>query len=219
MKSSLIGPVVVLGLFTGAITTQAATILADYPFTGSSLASTDASANWDTTALGSGGGVPLAFDNSVGNPAPSLALSMGNINDGTFLDDDYYVLTITPDAGWSIDFTSFSFDINKISGGANVDARLYSSIGGFTAGQELGTFSASATNSWYSPSFDISSLPSVSTATEFRLYLLTTGTFGANQIKLDNLQIEGTPGQIPEPASMVMLGLGLLGLITRRRPG
>jgi len=190
---------------------DAATI-AEYGFTSNSLASSDTETNSDATSLASGGGVPEAFDGSEGQPAPSLALSMGDINDGTLLDSDYYTFTITPDAGFEIDFTQFSIDINKLSGGADVFARLYSSIDTFSS--EIGNASVSPQGEWNTYNIDLAALPTVSTPTEFRVYLETSGTFDPNGIRLDNLVTTGEV--IPEPGSLALMALGGL-LIARRR--
>ena len=67
----------------------------------------------------------------MGDIATNLA---GAISDG-----DYYTFTVTPDAGATVTFTSFSFDINKISGGADVTGTVFSSIDGFTSADAIGS--------------------------------------------------------------------------------
>jgi hypothetical protein len=183
--------------------------VASFEFTGNSLASNDAGTSWTTTSLASGGGVPETFDGAEGQPAPSLGLSMGDINDGTLLDDDYYTFTITP--GASLQFESFSIDINKISGGADVFARLYSDIDGF--GSEIGNAQVSPTDEWNTYSIDLSGLAAQTTPTEFRVYLETGGTFGPNPIKLDNITVTA----VPEPSLAALCSLGLFGFLRRRR--
>lgn len=210
-----------LGLAAGALAFYAAApasaaTIASYDFTANSLASSDAEANSTASDLSSGGGVPLAFDGVNGQPAPSIGLTMGDINDGTLLDDDYYEFTITPGALTSIDYTSFDIDINKISGGADVQARLYSDIDGF--GSEIGNAIVSVQNAWNTYNIDLSGLATQTSATTFRLYLRTTGTFGPNQIKLDNINVTGDVLVVPEPGSLALLALGGL-LIARRRRG
>jgi len=198
-----------------AATSVQALVIAEYSFDEDSFASSDAGTNWTTTDLGSGGGVPLATDDTEGQPAPSLAFEMGDINDGTFLDDDYYTFTVTPSS--SLDFTTFTFDINKISGGADVEYQLFSSVDGFTAGNELGSGAISDTDTWLNESTDVSSLTAVSSTTEFRLYFFTTGTFGPNQIKVDNITLSA----VPEPSAFALLAgcFGLTWVMLRRRAG
>lgn len=189
-------------------------MIANFNFSGGSFASSDASTDWTTTTLGTGGGVPLATDAVVGNPAPSLALSMGDINDGTFLDNDYYKFIVTPNPTMVLDYTQFSFDINKISGGAAVNYLVFSSIDGFTLSNELSSGAITATNSFSTESFSVSSLSSVTTATEFRIYLDTVGSFGANPIRIDNINLTGTV--VPEPSAALLSGIGMLLLLRRR---
>lgn len=188
---------------TWDFTTTAAALLADYEFTDSDLTSSDASTSWTTTDLSSGGGIPVGYDGSLGQPAPSLTLVMGNINDGTLLDNDYYSFTIAPADGYEINFIQFSFDIYKVSGGADVDGWLFSDVDGFTAGNEIGSGTISATTSWETKTISLSGLPTVTTAVEFRLYLDTGGTFASNQIKLDNLQVTGAANPLPPSGTVI----------------
>ena len=211
-NTSLVATMGTLAFAVGSV--NAAVTLADFEFD-SDLTSSDASTSWTTTNLSSGGGVPTGFDGSLGQPAPSLALTMGDINDGTLLDDDYYSFSITPGASAELDFTQFTFDIYKVSGGASVTGRLYSSIDAFTA--ELGNGTISALTTWETKTIDLSGLAPVTAATEFRLYLETGGTFGPNGVKLDNLTLDGDVTVVPEPSTTALLGLGGLALILRRR--
>lgn len=210
---------VVLGLatvFAVCNVGTAAVILADYNFDSNSLASADTDIQTTATDLGSGGGVPIdTFDGSDGLLAPSLKLTMGHVNDGTFLDDDYYTFTIEAD-GSTIDFTALDLNFKKQSGGASVELRVYSSIGGFTAGNELGTASFSSFD-WESMNVDLSGLTGVTADTEFRVYLQTGGTFGPNQLNLDNITVQGDIAAVPEPASLAAGLMGLTFFAARRR--
>ena len=130
---------------------------------------------------------------------------------------NFLILITTRSPTVSIDFDTFSFDINKISGGADVDYQVFSSVDGFTAGNELGSGAISTENAWSTESFDVSSLSAVTTATEFRLYFQTAGTFDPNPIKVDNITLTGTAAPIPEPSGALLGGLVLLVLSCRRR--
>ena len=93
MKKIRLSPLSSIAALAISVGSANAGTIASFEFTGGSLASSDPSTNWTTTDLGTGGGVPLATDGDVGQPAPSLSFSMGDINDGKFLDTDYYTFT------------------------------------------------------------------------------------------------------------------------------
>lgn len=194
---------------------SAATTIADFQFN-NNLNSSDPGTSWTTTVLSSGGGVPTTLDGSEGQPAPALALTMGNINDPNFIDTDFYQFAVTPTV--DIDLTSFSLDINKKSGGADVDFQLYSSED-FSAGSTLlGSGSISAQDTWTTFPIDLTG-NTLTTETAFRVYLFTTGTFGPNEIKLDNLVLIGDPAlaAIPEPSTALCGILGLFLALRRKR--
>ncbi len=205
-----------------------ADILAEYKFPGTSLTSNDASTTWETSDISAGAGVPMTVSGTEGNPAPGIEITFNDFNYAnlgiSLANDAYYSFTVTPDASTQLDFTNLSFDMYKSSGaGATISVTVFSSVDGFAeTGDAIGSgtlVGASESAAFFSRSVALSSLPTVTTATEFRLYLDDGGaTNNGNDFRLDNIVLNGAGAVIPEPASIaLMIQFGLLLLIARRR--
>lgn len=204
-----------------------ADIIAQYAFDASSPASSDASTHWDTSDVSNGPGVPLTLSGAQGNPAPGIQITFGDFDNGdlngALLAGDYYAFDITPDPGARLTLTTFTFDIWKTaSAGATVSATLFSSVAGFASagdaignGQLVGTGQAGA---FFNRSIDVSGLLEITGLTSFRLYLDDgNATNNANNLRLDNLVLNGTVQVVPEPSSLILAGLGFCALFLRRR--
>ncbi|PXA04878.1 hypothetical protein DDZ13_02630 [Coraliomargarita sinensis] len=202
---------------------QAQTIVAEYTFSSNSFASSDADTNStasDITFPGISGetaGVSLqpGIDGSVGQLAPAYVFYMGNINDqgddDVAGDTDAAEFSVTPSS--SLDFTSFSFDFQKNSGGADIEIDLFWSVDSYATA--IDSYTISDTGSWGSFSTDLSSLANQATTTTFRLQFFTTGGSPGNELYLDNVELQA----VPEPSAFALLAgcLGLTWIMVRRR--
>jgi hypothetical protein len=127
--------------------------------------------------------------------------------------DEYISWFVQADAGFALSVTNIRFDFERTSTGIS-NWVVQSSFDGFTANLFA---SNDMNNLTVSPSFGVSLAGSNSV--EFRLYGWNAGG-GAGVARLrtltgEDLEIQGTV--IPEPGTMAMMGLGLLGLAYLRR--
>lgn len=220
-RQSVITALCALGLGPAA----SATVIASYGFDGSSFGSSAAVTGAPASDLTNGAGVPLTLNGSQGLPAPSLEFSFGTVGANlsqSVAEDDYYSFTITPVSA-EVTYNTFDFDFFKTANaGANVQAVLFSSVDGFTVGDELGVGQLSGSGdsgSFQFRSISLASLPAdLTTPVEFRLYIHDSGASNQNNVfRLDNLSLDATVTIIPEPTSGLLVLLGLPLLAMRRR--
>lgn len=168
----------------------------------------------NSTVLSLGAGItPSGTANTFGGTTWSAADYAGAVSS-----NDYISWFLQADAGYSITVTNISFGFQRSATGPS-NMVLQSSFDGFSAN----LFSSNGiTGLSFSPDFGLSLAGSNSI--EFRIYAF----FGANpstglarhQNGVGNdISIEGTVA-IPEPGTMALMGIGLLGLgILRRKVG
>ena len=206
-----------------------AAIIAEYNFNSSNLLSSDSESNTTAGSISSGagilGGTDLSTNRGNGGTA-AIYIKYSDLypqNSGVktladaITDELYYSFTVTPDAGQSIDFTTFTAYIDKNGGGAIFGYYLLSSIDGFTTSDVIDSDEGHGTNI-RNINLDVSSLTGVTTATEFRLYIRTDNfTNGSNDFDFDDVVLNGTVTAIPEPSALALFGLGGLMLLRRRR--
>lgn len=169
---------------------SSATLLADYGFDGSTLASLDSDANSIASDIADGGGLGIAYETRTGrgDPVPCIRWTVGDMNDGTLLDDDYLSFTITPESGYSLDFSKVLFTF-KFPASSSV-VSVYTSVDGFT-GDAVATYNSPG-GEIPIVALDISSMAPATGAVEFRLYFDTVATFGGAELWIDNVQLSGT---------------------------
>lgn len=138
--------------------------------------------------------------------------------------NDYIQFVVTPDALFGFDVTEFVFTWDRSSTGPSSVA-LRSSADNFAAdlGSVTGMISGGAATTT-DRTIAISGLTGLTSATTFRLYgfgaTATGGTGGFDTTTGDtvpNVQLNGEVYAIPEPSRAILLGLGSIGLIFRRR--
>ncbi len=220
-------------LSTAALAPAAdAAVIAQYTFLGNSYASSDLDVNSaagtftenlpGNSALG-GGGIAASTHGiyqDVGNPAPEFFIKPGNISEITnealsVSTGTYLHFTVTPSSGYTLDLTSFSFDLRSGLGYA-----LRTSADGFasTVGSAgVGT----ATYTTNSISLSAAAFQDLSEIT-LRLYVWNptgnTATGNGSRYSLDNFIVEGeTLAAVPEPATIGLLGAAGALLLGRKR--
>ncbi len=203
--------------------------LAVYDFTGGSFASQDVELNTiagalDASSIGTSALESPGFGNPFDNP--SLVFIGNEYNDGFGVNNDYLSFTVTPGAGFQITFDQLSLGhYNTTNAGAT--AYIFSSIDGFASTSDsVGSFffpdgnggSPDPDNTGEISLTGLTGFSNVITATEFRVYLDTTASFGTGDTYTDNIILTGTVSAVPEPSTYALLsGMIVLGWVMVRR--
>ena len=202
-----------------------ADVLVSFTFDGSVRSSFDTDPNSTPSDLADGAGWTSAIDSGRGNAAPSISVSAdqtGTSQTNSIAGNDYYSFTITPAGGFSMSFTSLSFDYsNYTNAGPFVAENFFvrSSVDGFAANLAPAV-SVDAANAGAFQHTDISlsgaSFQALPGAVEFRIYIYDGSTSADKGALLDNIVLNGVTA-IPEPATYMLFGLGLLACAQRFR--
>ena len=175
---------VALLLFGFVLITQAQT--ATYSFTGSeptSLAVTsNSSANITFGNFSRGSGI-------TANAASGIFQSTGWTT-GTVIDvDDYYEVTVTPDPGWELGFTSSGivFDVTSATTGPN-DIEVRSSLDNYATRIGSGfTGIRNGTTTGNTVDLSAGTYQNLTSAITFRFYAFNDGSAGLDDLSIDNV--------------------------------
>ena len=197
-------PIICLSMLFFVAQTNAA-VLALYPFTSSSLASTDVDANSTASAFTAGPGIGTQYNFSAPMQAGNTTSGAHSIQAGAGIAGsgfdgwdaglnatEYFSFSVTLDPGYRLHLTQLDFFTSKNNNGANV-WEVRSSIDGFSSTLGSGTpivQGSPVSGSWTvaSSSFDLQSYSAV----EFRIYGYTGGTgTGSGNWRLDDVMLTG----------------------------
>jgi hypothetical protein len=221
-----------------------AAVIASYDFTGGSEMATtfDANVTAGDVTLGAGlTGGDAGFSSFGGH---TNAFARTTVTFGSGVDypnftsakaaDDYFTVTITPDAGYVMNLTTFSFDYGYtatdtftnvsnslrayVTTSADNHANFFNgNTDGFTT---ITNPTANSVNYPNLKSLDLSggSFQNIASSFEFRIYL--GDSYDVNNLihRIDDVVLNGeVVAVVPEPSSTALLGLGMGALLLRRR--
>ncbi|MGJ8723378.1 MAG: hypothetical protein ACSHYB_02385 [Roseibacillus sp.] len=161
----------------------------------------DAEGNVFGTATGlEFGGARTQFGFTDMNNADNLGLAITN--------DDYMIFTVTPDAGFELGLSSFTFRTraNNASNSAQRWA-LFSSVDGFTNGDQIATGVTTDLANWDAASNNVVvslaelKFQSLTTATELRLYVYGGNNSGSSATLFDKVILNGSVTAAGNPDS------------------
>jgi hypothetical protein len=211
-------------LLAGATANAAA--LAQYEF-GSNLSPTSTAPAVTASAITPGHG-PLDYTdliqldyNSVAAPMVSPVATVypyyaNSTGAGALAAGDYFQFTVTP--GTTMSLTSLEADWTR--GGSSTDRgfAVFTSTNGVNFTQQGADVLIQASGQSSANEHDLvnlSGLDGVAGPVTFRVAAwVNSGAGSYRDIVMDNLAVGGT---VPEPATMALMGLGLFGLVTRRK--
>ena len=224
--STVLGTACACVLFT-TVSARAAT-LASYPFTGSSLASTDTNAVSVASdiVLDTGLTDTTRFLTTGGNPGAALRVN-GDETATTFpqsnLANDDFTLEITPVSGARLVLDTLTFD-TAVSAGLTSNVRIQLSATGTTF-TNLGTTTDLTSTTFAAQSFDLTPANATLAAglpIYIRFLLLDNSNLATAYTAFDNIAVTGSVAAlVPEPGTNALLILGALavvgGVAVRRR--
>ena len=209
-----------LAALTGVSATAGAALLAEYNFgqSGPQFVASDMTAsNAAPTNLAVFNVAQISSTYGSSNPFLQTAPQFGGQGDlaGAVARNEYWSVTLTPDAGYFLDLDSLSFLVFRGGASGNRGFAVYSSVDGFVTplvqvANESGTRSAPRTETLVlSSAYD-----NLTSPVTFRFYIHSINN--ASSIEFDDLRFFGSVSAIPEPAALGLLLVPAVGLMRRR---
>ena len=211
MKKLIVAGLMVIAL----VGVAGADVILQYTFTGSVATPSTEHANITGTSFGVSPQTTFAYLTTGGAPnPPSVGTATWNAGTPTA----YWSFGLTFDTGYefadSPDSLLFGFAY-RATGTGPVNWQLdYNSGAGWNT---LASGALNANSAWNSvANADVSGLDGVGGTVDFRLYGWGGSSSSGTWI-VDTVTLNGSVIAIPEPGTLVMMGLGLIGIIFARR--
>jgi len=211
MKKLIVAVLMVIA-FVGV---AGADVILQYTFTGSVNTPSTEHANITGTSFGVSPQTGFAYLTTAGAPnGPGVGTTGWNQGTPTA----YWSFGLTFDAGYefadSPDSLLFDFEYRATGTGPTSWQLDYNSGSGWNT---LASGALTTDSAWHSISgADISGLDGVGGTVDFRLYGYNAPSTGGSWI-VDTVTLNGSVYVIPEPGTLVMMGLGLIGIMFARR--
>jgi hypothetical protein len=210
-----VSPAVLLGialLVGSAVPAQSSTLA--YDFTGFTFNPATVPANATASPLVNDG--LFVMTSSSGTPPPSGGEFDNSGPSGTH----FTSFTLTPDPGFALNLLAFSFDESNLTNSGPVGFDIYTSVDAFGSSILGGALSPNAA-SFTSHSVALGSAPYLGLVSPVTIRISGFGGPPVGSLQgawlLDNITLTVDVVPVPEPATIALVGLGVVGLIRRRR--
>lgn len=203
---------VILMLVCAVTPSQAETII--YTFDGLATTASGVPANVSATNINFGGGTPSIslLTSTEGNPPPSGGRFDNSGASGT----GYTFFQVTPDPGWVLDLSEFSFDERNLTNFGPTAWDVYTSTDGFAA-PIAGAALTPAATAFSSHAISLAGGQFQNVSDSFEVRISGYGGPGVGMTQgvwlLDNVALTFQVARIPEPTPLVVIPLGLLLLV------
>ncbi len=218
-------------LLLAAAPSVQADVVALYPFTNSSLASTDTNTQSTASAITLGSGLTDAATSrfaTIGNPAPALRVNTDETGGDAFATaitaGDYFTFTLAPASGYRFVFQSFSVDLATSATTFTTNVRLQASING-SAFVNVDSVTGFSNTTFTAQTFDLTfgngnAAIQGGAAVLLRVVVFDNANNADNYTAFDNITVNATLQAIPEPGTTTLVAFSAAtagGLILRRR--
>lgn len=218
-------------ILTAAVPAARADVVSLYPFTGSSLASTDTNTLSTSSAIALGNGLTDAAATRfamAGNPAPALRVNTDE-TDGTSFPTavtagDFFAFTLSPASGYRFVFQTFSVDVATSATTFSTNVLLQASINGGNSFITVDTLTGYGNTTFTTRNTDLTAFNNnaalaAGASVLLRIVVYDNDSTAGNYTAFDNITVNATVQAIPEPGTVGLLALGsaAAGAILRRR--